>query len=178
MYRAIILMMAAFLLLVGCSNNASGIPLGKYEFEFPYLYAFPSNVARVDYAEGTDVFIKKDSLAITQKATGETLTIANPIFKKEIMDDNMVNALIKDTSGFLSLSDLAKYKNKYRFTVYESKDILAHIFSNNSGDLPANISLYVLDDELWFAPYWNDVTGEGKQYRKHDFIIRLKQKAD
>ena len=183
MNRAIILMVvivAFLLLLTGCSGSVSDIPLGEYEFEFPFLYTYPSSVARVDYVEeGTDVVIEKNGLTITQNATGKTLEISKPIYKMEKLDVKMTEALRKETFSLMGLSDLSKYKNKYCYTVYESKDVPAHMFPYIPDDLPANISLYVMDDELWLAPYWGDkISREGEPYRKHDFIARLKPKTD
>ncbi len=163
-------------LLFGCSNSKSNIPFGKYEFEFPFLYTFPLSVARVDYVtKGTDLVIGKDIFTITQNSTGQTLKISKPIYKYKRLDDNIMKVLSKEMEG----SDLSKYKNKYCYTVYESKDVPAHMFPYSPKDkYSAIISLYIMDGELWLAPYWDKNSIESELYNKHDFIVKLKPKTD
>lgn len=166
-------------LLFGCSSSKSYIPFGKYEFEFPFLYTYPSSVDRTVYiTKGTDVDIEKSVLTITQNLTGQTLNISTPIYKFEKMDDKMTETLRKETSNLMGTSDLSKYKNKYCYTVYENQDIPARMLPYSPKDkTSAIISLYVMDNELWLAPYWDENSSGSESYHKHDFIVKLKPKT-
>jgi hypothetical protein len=167
-------------LLFGCSSNKSDISFGKYEFEFPFLYTYPSSVDRVGYVtKGTDVVIEKNIFTIKQNSTGQILKITKPIYKFEKMNEKMIENLRKETSNLMGVSNLSKYKNKYCCTVYEKQNVPAHMFPYSPKDKSsAIISLYVMNDEIWLAPYWDENSSGSELYHKHDFIVRLKLKTN
>ena len=175
------MLLTLLLLLIGCNENVPDIPKGKYEMEFPFLYIFfASSQARVDYVEkGTEVEIYEDVFMIKQNSTGKIIEISNPIYKSEKLDADTIESLRKESFSYKGATDISDYKNKYYYTVYEGKDTAVQMFPYTPGDKnPPIISFYVMDDELWIAPYWGDPSNENTQYHRIDFIARLKPKTD
>lgn len=149
--------------------------------EFPFLYDFPSSQARLNYIEqGTDIEIYNDVFLIKQISTGQTIEISNPIYKAIRFNKSMTEKLHNEAFKIRGTTDVTKYKNKYYYTVFADKDTAAHMFPYTYEDKnPTIISFYLMDDELWLAPYWGDSTDDvSNNNHKIDFIARLKPKAD
>jgi hypothetical protein len=127
---------------LGCSTSDNEKIFGKYTFDKIIYYSIANSqrpikeeMAKIKY------IIRKDRFEIISPKG--KIKISDPIYKKEEMNDDLVQAFNNSVLGFVSISE---YKEKYQYSIYEK-------------DGPTTYCLYSLDDELWIASYCKTTKG-------------------
>lgn len=140
--KKIILLALMFLFtnyFLGCSSDNNITISGKYGFD-KIIYLSSLSSSTKDYMEkgmeGTAYKISKESFEIVNSESH--YKISKPTYKREKMDDDLVQAFNDSVFGTVSISE---YKEKYQYSIY-----------NNQND-KTNFYLYSMNDELWIASY-------------------------
>ena len=139
----VILFTLLFIIMISVIFRKNNI-YGNYTFDDLIILSPLSswtNDYYIEKNEETQYIIQKKYFKILFQ-DGQNFEIKNPLYKKEEMNEALINKFNTAVTNKISLKN---YKEKYQITIYNI---------NNENSIHT-FRLFLLDDEIWLALYYN-----------------------